>query len=110
MNLVSNDTNLVFYLSVYKLIREDWVADAVGNVSGNSCVSDCRTRGRDFDPSWSHTFLEIDHEIISTVILLPSAVSFKKSCCQLQAKVCAKVLVNCLPRKKVWLGELTILP
>ena len=39
-------------------------------------------------PAWSHTFLEIDHEIISTVILLPSADSFKKSCCQLQAKVC----------------------
>ena len=38
----------------------------------------------------SHTFMEIDHEIISRVILLPSAVSFKKSCCQLQAKVCAQ--------------------
>ena len=40
-------------------------------------------------PAWSHTFVEIDHEIISTVILLPSADSFKKGCCQLQAKVCA---------------------
>ena len=39
--------------------------------------------------AWSHTFVEIDHEIISTVILLPSAVSFKKGC-QLQAKVCAQ--------------------
>ena len=28
-------------------------------------------------PARSHTFLEIDHEIISTVILLPSAESFK---------------------------------
>ena len=37
----------------------------------------------------SHTFLEIDHEIISTVILLASA-EFKKSCCQLQGKVCAQ--------------------
>ena len=37
----------------------------------------------------SHTFVEIDHEIISTVILHPSADSFKKSCCQLQAKECA---------------------
>ena len=37
----------------------------------------------------SHTFVEIDHEIISTVILLSSAESFKNSCCQLQAKVCA---------------------
>ena len=32
-------------------------------------------------PAWSHTFVEIDHEIISTVILLPPADSFKKGCC-----------------------------
>ena len=31
-------------------------------------------------PALSHTFVEIDHEIISTAILFPSA-------CQLQAKV-----------------------
>ena len=42
-------------------------------------------------PARSHTFVEIDHEIISTVILLPSADSFKKGCCQLQAKVCARI-------------------
>ena len=30
----------------------------------------------------SHTFKEIDHEIISTVIFLASADSFKKGCCQ----------------------------
>ena len=41
-------------------------------------------------PARSDTFVEIDHEIISTVILLPSAESFKKGCCQLQAKVCAR--------------------
>ena len=41
-------------------------------------------------PARSHTFVEIDYEIISTVILLPSAESFKKDCCQLQAKVCAR--------------------
>ena len=38
----------------------------------------------------SHTFAEIDHEIISMVILLPSAESIKKGCCQLQEKVCAR--------------------
>ena len=50
-------------------------------------------------PALSHTFLEIDHEIISRVILISSAESFKKGCCQLQAKVC---LTPCssLPRKK----------
>ena len=55
-------------------------------------------------PARSHTFVEIDHEIISTVILLPSAESFKKGCCQLQAKVCArstgKLLVQACPGKK----------
>ena len=40
--------------------------------------------------AWSHTFTEIDREIISTVILLPSAESFKKGCCQLQVKVFAR--------------------
>ena len=46
-------------------------------------------------PSWiparSHSFVEIDREIISTFILLPSAESFMKDCCQIQAKVCAQI-------------------
>ena len=42
-------------------------------------------------PVRSHTFVEIYHEMISTVILLPSADSFKKDCCQLQAKVYARI-------------------
>ena len=41
-------------------------------------------------PARSHTFVEINHEIMFTVILLSSAESFKKCCCQLQAKVCAR--------------------
>ena len=56
-------------------------------------------------PARSHTFVEIDHEIISTVILLPSADSFKKGCCQLQAKICARItgypLVQACPGKSV---------
>ena len=56
-------------------------------------------------PARSHNFVEIDHEIISTVILLPSADSFKKGCCQLQAKVCARItgkpLVQACPGKSV---------
>ena len=43
-----------------------------------------------FWPGWSHTFVEIDHEIMSTVILLPYAEAFKKGCCHLQAKVCER--------------------
>ena len=55
-------------------------------------------------PARSHAFVEIVHEIISTVILLPSVESFKKGCFQLQVKVmCSKYwLTACssLPRKK----------
>ena len=42
-------------------------------------------------PVRSHTFVEIDHEMTSTVILHPSADSIKKGCCQLEAKVCARI-------------------
>ena len=42
-------------------------------------------------PARYHTFVEIDHEIISTVILLPSADLLKNGCCQLQAKVRAQI-------------------
>ena len=62
-------------------------------------------------PVRSHTFVEIDHEMISTVILLPSADIFKKGCCQLQAKVCAQITGKRLlkpAQEKVWLSELTI--
>ena len=38
-------------------------------------------------PAWSHTYMEIDHEIISIVILLPSADS-RRVVCQLQANIC----------------------
>ena len=37
----------------------------------------------------SLAFVEIDYGIISTVILLPSAESYKKDCCQLQVNVYA---------------------
>ena len=62
---------------------------AVGNLSGNRCESDCRSRGHKFDPGLVPNFLGDRSEIISTVIL-PSNESFKKGCCQLQAKVCAQ--------------------
>ena len=78
---------------------------AVGNVSGYRCVSDCNPGVASSIPARSHTFVEMDHEIISTVILLPSADSFKKGCCQLQAKVCARItgypLVQACPGKSV---------
>ena len=56
-------------------------------------------------PAWSHTFVEIDHEIISTVILLPTADSFKKGCLSVTSEsMCTNYwLTACssLPRKSV---------
>ena len=46
-------------------------------------------------PARSHTFAEIDHEIISTAILLPSADS-KRGVVSYKGKYEHKVLVNCL--------------
>ena len=63
---------------------------AASNVSGNRCGSDCRSGVVSSIQARSHTFVEIDYEIISTVILLPLGESFKKDCLQLQAKVCAR--------------------
>ena len=61
-------------------------------------------------PVLSHTFVELDHEMMSMVILIPSAESIKKGGCQSQANVCARRTSNCLfklVQEKVWLGELT---
>ena len=71
------------------LLKRTILRSTAGKVCGNKCESDCRSRGREFDPGLVPSFVEIDYEIISTVTLLPSSESFKKDCCQLQAKVCA---------------------
>ena len=44
----------------------------------------------------SHTFVEIDHEIISTVILFPSANHSRKVVVSYKRKYVHEVLVNCL--------------
>ena len=80
---------------------------AVGNVSGNRCESDCRSRGREFDHSpvpyfhgeRSFSSLPLNHS--RRVV-----VSYKR-------KYVHEVLVNCLfklAQEKVWLGELTAPP
>ena len=46
-------------------------------------------------PAWSHTFEEIDHEIISTAILLPSANS-RKVVVSYKWKYVHEVTINCL--------------
>ena len=65
------------------------VAQSVTCLATDACLTADPGVGSSI-PVRSHTFVEIAHEMISTVILLPSANSFKKGCCQLQAKVCAR--------------------
>ena len=59
-----------FYLPFLTIIHTTWLRSAVGNVFGYRCESDCRSRGHKFDTARSNTFLEIDHEIVYSVILL----------------------------------------
>ena len=54
----------------------------------------------------SHTFVEIDHEIISTAILLPSPDS-RRFVVRYKQNYVHEVLVKCLVKlaqEKVWLG------
>ena len=48
--------NFKYFLGCLKLLKffrvngRFWARSTVGNVSGNRCESDCRSRGREFDP------------------------------------------------------------
>ena len=62
-------------------------------------------------PARSHTFVEIDHEIISTVILPLPLNYYRRVVVSYKRKYVHEVLVNCLfklAQEKVWLGELTV--
>ena len=74
--------NVVMSLNV----SENWPA----SVAQLDAPSDWRPGGRGYNPSWGrqHSFVEIDHEIFSTVILsLPLT---QKGSCQFLAKECAQ--------------------
>ena len=80
---------LIMLINV-EMPRIVWIAQSVTCLATDSCLT-ADSGVASSIPVRPHTFVEIDHEIISTVILLPSADSFKKGCCQLQAKVCAQI-------------------
>ena len=64
-------------------------------------------------PARSYTFVEIDHEIVSTVILLPPLNHSRRVVVSYKQKYVHKVLVNCLfklAQEKVWLCELAVPP
>ena len=88
MMLIGDPRDGFFYPTLTLLMEPGRVAQSVTCLATYACLTADPGVASSF-PVRSHTFVEIDHEIISTVILLPSADSFKKGCCQLQAKVCA---------------------
>ena len=85
-------TSLAFYLffSTRLINSPGRVAQSVTCLATDACLAVDPGVASSI-PIRSHTFVEIDREMISTVILLPSADSFKKGCCKLQAKVCARI-------------------
>ena len=76
--------------SKFNFFRPGRVAQSVTCLATDACLTADPGIASSI-PARSHTFVENDHEIISTVIPLPSADLFKKGCCQLQAKVCARI-------------------
>ena len=68
---------------------------AVGNMSGCRYLSDCSPGVASSIRARSHIFVEIDHEMISTVILLPSADS-RRVVVSYKHRYVHEVLVNCL--------------
>ena len=86
--------NKMFKFPINLILTETqfYVPFTIGHVAQSvTCLTAdaCQTANQEVSSSisvWSHTFMEIDNEIISTVILLTSAESRKKGCCQLQAK------------------------
>ena len=62
-------------------------------------------------PVRSHTFMEIDHEMISTVILPLPLIHSRRVVVSYKRKYVHELLVNRLfkpAQEKVWLGELTV--
>ena len=92
-NLILKILNLCFYFMDYHntfLNLPGHVAQSVTCLATDACLTADPGVASSI-PARYHTLVAIDHEIISTVILLPSADLFKKGCCQLQAKVCAQI-------------------
>ena len=72
------NSTILFYL-FYFLFLPGRVAQSVTCLATDACLT-ADPGVVSSIPVRSHTFVEIDHEIISTVILLPSGDLFKKGC------------------------------
>ena len=115
---VSSSGRIKQFWSEYILYRIQWSANrrtedhlpgrtvqSVTCLTADTYLTACSILAR------SHTFVQIDHEIISTTILLPSA-NVRRVAVRYTRKYVHEVLVNSLVKlaqERVWLGELTVL-
>ena len=86
------------------------VAQSVTCLATDACLTADPGVGSSI-PARSHTFVEIDHEIISTVILLLPLIYSRRVVVSYKRKYVHELLVNRLfkpAQEKVWLGELTV--
>ena len=102
-----------FYFSM-KTYRYSLEAPLKAGLGGSvGCASDWRPGGRGFEPrrGRQHSFVEIDHEIFSTVIL--SLPLIQEGQLSVSGERMCTILVNRLEDKacpvNVWLGKLTAL-
>ena len=98
-----HEAHIYIYIYIYIIYQRylpGRVAQSVTCLATDACLTAIRGVASSI-PARSHTFVEIDHEIISSVILL---VSYKR-------KYEHELLVIRLfkpAQEKVWLGELTV--
>ena len=100
-------------------LQNEWMdfnqtCTAMACVGGSvGCASDWRPGGRGLDPcrGQQHSFVEIDREIFSTVIL--SLLLIQEGQLSVSSERMCTILVNCLEDHacpvNVWLGKLTTL-
>ena len=98
-----------YYRFDHLIVQYAGPRSTVENVSGYRCVSDCRSRGREFDPGPVPYFRGDCHEVISMVILPLPLIHLRRVVVGNKRKY----VLSCLfkpAQEKVWLGELTVPP
>ena len=99
------------YPSLIQMLLPGRVAQSVTCLATDACLTADPGVASSI-PARSHTFVEIDHEMISTVILLLPLIHSRRVVVSYKRKYVHKLLVNRLfkpAQEKVWLGELTVL-
>ena len=110
--VITGGNRVKFWFLIWKaqIYKPGCVAQSVTCLATDACMT-ADPGVESSIPARSHTFVEIDHEIISTVISSLSLIHSRRVVVSYKRKYVHKLLVNRLfkpAQEKVWLGELTI--